>query len=71
MARTRPRPRGRQTVKSRLAPCVYQADLTVPDPADDEHPLCRCGLAYRHGRHQLPEAGPEQAEHRRRIGDDL
>ncbi|MFF0721319.1 hypothetical protein [Micromonospora sp. NPDC003816] len=67
--RTRPRPRGRQTAKSRLAPCIYRADATLPDPSDPDHPLCVCGLAYRHGRHTLPDTADAQAEHLRRIGD--
>ncbi|MFG2059695.1 hypothetical protein ACGFI9_37355 [Micromonospora sp. NPDC048930] len=70
--RTRPRPRrARQTVKSRLAPCVYRADHTMPDPVDPAHPLCVCGLAWRHPRHTLPDTSVAQAEHLRRIGDDL
>lgn len=70
MARTRPRPRRRkQTPKSRLAPCVYTPDWSMPDPADPDHPLCTCLLPHRHGRHQLPDAPPEQAEHLRRIGE--
>ncbi|MCX4470486.1 hypothetical protein OOK41_09220 [Micromonospora sp. NBC_01655] len=71
MARTRPRPRRtKQTPKSRLAPCVYRADATMPDPGDPDHPLCVCGLAWRHPRHTLPDTGAAQAEHERRIGGD-
>ncbi|MEU7590704.1 hypothetical protein AB0A95_30985 [Micromonospora sp. NPDC049230] len=71
MARTRPKPRRtKQTPKSRLAPCVYRRDVTMPDPADPDHPLCVCGLARRHPRHDLPDTTAAQAEHRRRIGDD-
>lgn len=71
MARTRPRPRrGHQTAKSRLAPCVYRPDATMPDPADQDHPLCVCGLAWRHPRHTVPDTTEAQAEHQRRIGDD-
>ncbi|WP_165945712.1 hypothetical protein [Micromonospora sp. KC606] len=57
-------------MKSRLAPCVYRADLTMPDPADTDHPLCVCGLAWRHPRHELPDTTDAQAEHLRRVGDD-
>lgn len=71
MSRARPRPaRRRQTVKSRLAPCVYRADPTMPDPADPDRPLCVCGLAWRHPRHTLPDTTAAQAEHLRRIGGD-
>lgn len=70
MRRSRPRPRGKQPVKSRLSPCVYTADLTLPDPAADDAYLCRCGLARSHVRHQLPDTADADAEHRRRIGDD-
>lgn len=75
MPRPRPRPRKRQPVKSRLRPCVYSADRTLPDPAapdptaDDAY-LCRCGLARTHVRHELPDTAEADAEHRRRYGDD-
>ena len=69
--RTRPRPRRKREVpKSRLSPCIYAPDPLTPDDRDPEHPMCVCGAPYRHVRHQLPEAEPAQAEHRRRIGDD-
>lgn len=71
MARHRPRPRRtRQVPKSRLAPCVYRPDAGMPDPADPERPLCVCGLARRHPRHDLPDTAAAQDEHRRRIGED-
>ncbi|MFF0823027.1 hypothetical protein ACFYUR_21920 [Micromonospora haikouensis] len=69
--RARPRPRrARQTVKSRLARCVYRADPSMPDPADPGHPLCVCGLAWRHPRHDVPDTADAQAEQLRRIGED-
>lgn len=71
MTRARPRPRRRkQTPKSRLRPCVYRPDATMPDPADLEHPLCACGLPWRHPRHtERPEVHDAQTEHRRRLGE--
>lgn len=79
MARSRPRPRrGKQPTKSRLKPCTYTPDLTLPDPRDADHPLCGqagCGLPRRHSRHAEGEAAAAraaeaQAEHLRRAGDD-
>lgn len=73
-ARHRPRPRTkRQPAKSRLRPCVYQPDPTLPDPRDPAHPLCGqagCGLPQRHPRHTPPDTSAEQAVHRARAGDD-
>lgn len=72
MARTRPRPRrSKQTVKSRLSPCVYQADLGTPDPTDPEQSMCLCGVSRQHPRHDLPDTSDAQAEHLRRVGDEL
>ena len=65
MTRARPRPR-----RTRLAPCVYRADYTMPDPTDQDHPLCACGLPHRHPRHAEPAGVREaQEEHRRRLGE--
>lgn len=69
--RRRPRPRAkRQPAKSRLKPCVYAADRALPDPRVPDTYLCRCGLPQGHVRHQLPDAGEDQAQHRARAGDD-
>ncbi|WKU03728.1 hypothetical protein [Micromonospora sp. HUAS LYJ1] len=69
--RARPRPRrAKQTVKSRLTPCVYRADVGTPDPADPQRWLCVCGVPRRHPRHDEPDTAAAQAEHLRRIGGD-
>lgn len=71
MGRARPKPRRRPGARpSKLRPCVYRPDPTLPDPGDSDHPLCACALPYRHPRHTEPAGMPEaQAEHRRRTGD--
>lgn len=47
----------------------YQADRDTPGDHTGARP-CTCGLPRRNSVHQLPDARPEQAEHRRRIGKE-
>lgn len=46
----------------------YQADPDAPADWKGEQP-CTCGLPSANQAHDLPDV-PEQAEHRRRIGED-
>ncbi|WP_431728620.1 hypothetical protein [Verrucosispora sp. TAA-831] len=70
MSRHRARRRARQPAVSRLTHHGYQPDPATPDSTDPDHPLCRCGLARTHPRHEPPDTSDAQAEHLRRIGDD-
>lgn len=53
----------------RPAPHVYRPS---PDDPGDHHGnrRCTCGLPKSNSCHQLPDTGPAQAEHLRRIGED-
>jgi len=72
VTRQRPKPRTNPANArgSKLRPCAYLPDPLLPDPDDADHPLCQCGLARRHPRHDEPPAAHDrQVEHRRRAGD--
>jgi hypothetical protein len=51
-------------------PHPFQADPDLP-PDHRGRPFCRCGVVRVDGdpRHEMP-AVPEQAEHRRRVGEE-
>lgn len=57
-------------MKAKAAPHPFQADPDLPADARGRH-VCRCGLVGRPGdAHHDVQPVPEQAEHRRRVGDD-
>ncbi|GAB3817765.1 hypothetical protein [Micromonospora zhanjiangensis] len=55
----------RRTIATVKRPAAhrYTEDQAVPG-------RCTCGLPQVNGVHEVPDAGQEQAEHRRRAGDD-
>lgn len=48
----------------------YQPDLTAPANQRGEHPCTNCPVPQANRVHDVPDTSAEQAEQRRRIGED-
>lgn len=55
-------------MKTKLAVHHFTWDPAIPEDANNRT-FCLCGLREDHPIHKLPPAPPQQAAHRKRVGD--